>query len=123
MSDTITETLQEKKSEFLDPKTNLKRLVRLVAIILILLAGLWLLVRFTSGEKAANKVTAAVLQRPIELMNSVENMPASSWKGFPLPLPYTGTVTVEATVVKGNDLDVYLVEESQLENVKATLSP
>jgi hypothetical protein len=121
--ETKTETPPEKRLKLLDPKANLRSLVRILAIAFILGAGVWLLIRFTAGEKAANRVTSAVLQRPIELKNSVENMPASSWKGFPLSLPYTGTLTIAATVVKGNELDVYVVEENQLENVKATLSP
>jgi hypothetical protein len=110
------------KSKFLDPKSNLKSLVRVFAIILILGVGIWLLLRFTVGEKAANRVAATVLQRPIELKNSVENVPATSFKGVALSLPYTGTLTVEATVVKGNDLDIYLVEDNQIENVKAQKS-
>ena len=114
-----TENQSEKKGGFLDPKANLKVLIRIGVIILVLLGTLWLFVRFTAGEKAANRVTAAVLQRPIDLRDSVENVAAASWKGFPLSLPYTGTVTIEANVVKGNGLDVYVIEANQLESLKA----
>ena len=40
-------------------------------------------------------------------------------KGIPLSLPYSGTLTVEATVVKGNEVDVYVVKPDQLESIKA----
>lgn len=91
-------------------------------IVFVLLVGVWLFIRFTAGEKAANRVTATVLQRPIDIKNSVENVPASSFKGIGLTLPYTGTLTVDTTVLKGNDLDIYLIEESQIENLKAKRS-
>lgn len=120
--ETKTETppeTPEKKSKFLDPKANAKGLVRIVAIVFVLLAGVWLLIRFTAGEKAANRVTAEVLQRPIELKNGTETLPAASFRWDGLSLPYNGTLTIEVTVPKGNDLDIALVSESEIENVKA----
>jgi hypothetical protein len=107
------------KSKFLDPKANLKGLFRIVLIVFALITILWLVVRFTAGEKGANRVTAEVFQRPIELKNSIESVPASSWKAYPITLPYTGTRTIDASVVKGNELDVYLMETPDIENVKA----
>lgn len=117
--ETKAQTQPETKSQILDPKANLKALVRILAIVFILGAGVWVFIRFTAGEKSANRFVSAVAQRPIELKNSVENMPASSFKGIPLSLPYTGTLTIDAKVVKGNELDIYLVNPSEVENVKA----
>src|SRR6267378_1470965 len=78
----------EKKAKFLDPKANLKGLLRIAAGIAAIIIGIWLFVRFTAGEKAANKTAAVILRRPIDLNNSVENVPASSFKAFGLSLPY-----------------------------------
>jgi hypothetical protein len=120
MSETELQTPpSSQKSKFLDPKANLKGLFRIILIVVAFVVALWLVVRFTAGEKAANRVTAEVFQRPIELKNSVENVPASSWKAFSITLPYTGTLTIDASVVKGNELDVYLMETPEIENVKA----
>src|SRR4051812_22413056 len=102
-------TPPEKQSQFLDPKANAKRLFRIVVIVAILLGAVWLLIRFTAGEKAANRVAATVLQRPIELVNTAENLPAKSFKAMPIELPYTGTLTIQARITKGNDIDIYLV--------------
>jgi hypothetical protein len=113
-----TDNQTEKKPGLLDPKANLKALVRIVIIIVVFIVAIWLVVRFTAGEKAANKVTNTILQRPMDLKNSIENLPASSMKGISLSLPYSGTLTVDATVVKGNEVDVYVVKPDQIENVK-----
>lgn len=112
------ENTSEKKPSFLDPKANLKGLVRIGIIVVILLAGVWLLIRFTAGQKAANMTAAALLQRPMELKNSIENLPATSFKAIGVSLPYTGTLNVDVSVLKGNEIDVYVVEENQLENIK-----
>jgi hypothetical protein len=109
----------EKKPRLLDPKANLKALVRILVILMLFVVAIWLFIRLTAGEKAANKVTSTILQRPMELKNSVESVPASSMKGIVLKLPYSGTLAIEATVMKGNELDIYVVEPSQIENVKA----
>lgn len=113
-----TDSQDEKKSKFLDPKSNLKGLLRIAVVVAVLLGGIWLLIRFTAGEKAANRVTQTLLQRPMELKDSIESVTASSWKGFPVTLPYTGTLTVDMTVVKGNELDVYVVAPDQIEKIK-----
>jgi hypothetical protein len=113
-----TDNQTDKKSKLLDPKANLKVLFRVIVIVVVIIGGIWLFVRFTAGEKAANRVTETLLQRPMELKNSIESVTASSWKGFPIALPYTGTLTVEMTVVKGNEVNVYVVAPDQIEKIK-----
>jgi len=110
--------MTEKKAVFFDPKSNLKSLLRIVALIAILLFAVWLFIRFAAGPKAAHSFASNVLKKPVALRNSIENVPTLSMKGFPLNLPYAGTLTVEATVVKGNEVDIYLIDPDQYDNVK-----
>jgi hypothetical protein len=110
--------MTEKKAVFFDPKSNLKSLLRIVALIAIVVFAVWLFIRFAAGPKAAHNFASNVLKKPVELKNSIENLPATSMKGFALSLPYTGTLTVEATVTKGNEVNVYLVQPDQMDNVK-----
>jgi hypothetical protein len=113
-----TNAPSEKKPDILDPKANLKALSRIVVLIVVLGGGIWLFVRFTAGEKAANRVASVVLRQPIEVKDSIEDLPASSFKALALTLPYTGTISVEVTVRKGNDIDVYVVSPDQIEKIK-----
>jgi hypothetical protein len=106
------------KPGILDPKANLKALIRIVVLLAILGGGIWLFLRYTAGEKAANRVASVVLRQPIELKNVIESLPANSFKGLPISLPYAGTVMVELGVKAGNDVDVYLVPQDQIERVQ-----
>ena len=115
-----TETQPEPKpKKFFDPKANLKALVRLVVIVAILIGGVWLFIRYTAGEKAANRVTSTVLRQRVSLADAIEDLPASSFKAVPLSLPYTGSLSVEVAVRRGNDISVYLVAPDQIEKIKS----
>ena len=52
--------MTEKKAVFFDPKSNLKSLLRIVALIAILLFAVWLFIRFAAGPKAAFARSASV---------------------------------------------------------------
>jgi hypothetical protein len=58
------------------------------------------------------------LHTPINLINDVQSLPASSWKALGLPLPYTGTLSVTVEVTKGNPVDVFVMDEANLQNLK-----
>lgn len=113
-----TEQSPKKPSSFFDAKANAKALVRLVVIVAIVIGGIWLFIRFTAGKKAADTTTATLLRQPIELKNSIENLKASSWQSLAITLPYSGTLSVQLSVLKGNEIDVYVMKSDQLENVK-----
>ena len=55
---------------------------------------------------------------PITLVNQVEKLPASSWKGISLTLPYTGTLNLSVKIVSGNPVDIYLIKDSEVEKFK-----
>jgi hypothetical protein len=107
------------KSGFLDPKANFKSLIRVVAVIVILVGCLWAFVRYHAGQRAANNAVAVVLRQPIELKSSTENIPAASYEGFELRLPYDGTLIIEGTVMNGNGLDIYLVTSEQMDRIQS----
>ena len=109
---------ESRKSQVLDVSANVKALTRIVVLVATLLGGAWLVIRYFAGEKTANQVTSVVLHQPIELKNSIENLPANSFKGVPLSLPYSGTLQIEVTVRKGNDIDLYLVAPDQIDRIK-----
>jgi hypothetical protein len=110
---------RQKTSKILDPKENIKALVRIITIVAILLGGIWLFVRFTAGEKVANNVASTVLRQRIELVNTIVDLPVSSFRTIGLSLPYTGTLSIDLTVKKGNDISVFLVTPDQIEKIKA----
>lgn len=115
MSDQKKESVRE---QLFGWKSNLRGLARLAAVVFTLIAVIWVTVRFTRGEKAADATTAALLRRPMELKNSIENLKASSIAGLPITLPYDGTLSIEVNVVNGNKIDVYLIPTTEYEHIR-----
>jgi hypothetical protein len=113
------ETQEPKTSKILDPKANMKALTRIVVLIVVLIGGIWLFIRYTAGQGAANRVTSAILHQRIDLVNTTQDLPASSFKALPILLPYAGTLTVDLTVRRGNDISVYVVSPDQIDKIKA----
>lgn len=111
--------IEPKTSKILDPKANVKALVRILVIVGVLLGGVWLFIRFTAGERAANRLTSTILRQRVELANTIVDLPASSFRTVGLSLPYSGTLSMELSVTKGNDISVFLVTPQQIEKIKA----
>ena len=115
-----TETQPEQKpKKFFDPKANLKALVRLIVIVVILIGGVWLFIRFTAGQKAANTVTSTILRQRVDLVSTIVDLPAASLRTVSLSLPYTGTLSIDLAVKKGNDISVFVVTPDQIDKIKA----
>src|SRR5262245_54452419 len=112
---TVQTQAEAKPKKFFDTQANLKALVRLLVIIAILIGGIWLVVRFTAGQKAANTVTATILRQRVQLIDTIVDVPASSFRAMQLSLPYTGTLSIDLSVKKGNDISVFIVTAEQLE--------
>lgn len=110
---------QQKRSTLLDPKANAKAGVRVVVLIGVLGALIWLAVRMTAGGDAANRLAATMVKAPLDLRDEIENVPASSWKAVPLQLPYSGKLSIEFSVTRGNGLDAYVVDQSEVERIKS----
>lgn len=83
----------------------------------ILLAGLvflvWYFLRLNVGSKQTSNLIRTAVRAPITLKDSVENLPAASWRAVVLNLPYPGTVDVSLQVVQGNPIDVFLTTTDQ----------
>jgi hypothetical protein len=74
------------------------------------------LIWFSAGKDAANTTIATVLKQPVELTNETLNLRASSAKGIPVSLPYSGKLNVWVTVEDGNKISVFLVDKSNADN-------
>src|SRR5258706_38810 len=74
---------------------------RIVALLVIVFLG-WIFIQQNMGAKGATQMVATAVHAPIELKNEVQNLPAASWKGITLTVPYSGTVDVDLQVVRGN---------------------
>lgn len=113
-----TNEAAESKSGVFDPKANIKAVARIIVILAFIAVGLWLFLRFTAGPRAANLVAATVLRQPIEITNSVQNVPAAHREWMSVTLTYGGLLTIDATVLKGNPLDIHLAQANQLESIR-----
>ncbi len=91
--------------------------VRLGLLVLLVLLG-WYSLRVNHSSKQAEEAIRTVVRARIALKDSVENVPAASWKAVPLDLPYPGTIDVSLEVVNGNPIDVAVTTPDQLEVLK-----
>ena len=102
------------------PSTEARRMVNGTAIfgVLVALFFAWYIVRAIIGTQNTNQAIATIVHAPITLKNEVQNLPANSWRAVSLNLPYSGAVNVSLEVVRGNPVDVFLVNANQLETIK-----
>ena len=105
-----------------DSITKKKQSPALLIVLVVILAGLlWGAFRTTTPQQvASNPLLSAVASlRPVDLLDEIENLPANSIKGVPITLPYGGTLTLEVQVVRGNPVDIFLVDPSEVESISA----
>jgi hypothetical protein len=96
-----------------------------VRTILVVIVGLLALLMLRSLWLSNNPKTAASAGSlpgllpviPVQITDVVENIPARSIKGIPLRLPYSGTLRIEVSVVRGNPVDIFLVSPSERDAV------
>lgn len=96
-------------------------LIVLIVLLAILAWLLWAAFRtITPQQVASNPLLSEVASlRPIDLLDEIENLPANSVKGVPITLPYGGTLSLEVQVVRGNPVDIFLVDPSEVEAISA----
>ena len=87
-------------------------IIVIVSTIAVLGLGLFLFIRFKHGDKAANNMVATLVHTKIELYSGTLDIPSKSVKAISISLPYTGDLHVEANVVKGDHINLYVVDES-----------
>jgi len=81
--------------------------------VLLALFIVWYIVRANVGSQVTNQAIAAAVHAPMTLQNEVQNLPSNSWKTVALSLPYSGTVSINLQVVRGNPVDVFLTRTDQ----------
>ncbi|GAB4565577.1 MAG: hypothetical protein Tsb0020_16570 [Haliangiales bacterium] len=104
----------KKPSAFLDPKSNLKALARVAVLLGVLGGSIYLTVRCTVSERAAETLVKSAVKAPIDLRDEVVNLPASSWQGLPINLPYTGELSLQLQVLKGNEVNVFVIDKAEI---------
>lgn len=85
---------------------------RLLPLLLLVFLG-WYFLRVTFGSKQTSQAIAVAVRAPITLKDEVQNLPATSWKGVALSLPYDGNLDVDLRILQGNPVDVFLAGADQ----------
>ena len=95
--------------------------ITLILLVVVLAGVVWLFARrLTPKQVAANPVFSAIASlRPVDLRDEIQSLPAKSLKEIPLALPYGGTLNLEVQVVRGNPVDIRLVDPGEVESIKA----
>ena len=84
------------------------------------LAVAFFIVWYLTGTRSSERIFASVTHTPITLDNETQNLAAFSWRAIAVQPPYTGSLDITLEVVRGNPLDVRLVDSSQLDIMKKT---
>ena len=83
----------------------------------VLVGVIWVIVSSFGKPTDLLKATARL---PMDLMNEVESVGANSWRAVPIQIPYTGSLTISAHVMRGNAMMMYLTDSNGLEKLKAS---
>ncbi|SRR5258706_4223861 len=97
------------------PSPRKSKVPTLLTILTVLVFLIWRAV----GTDNVRTVVSTAAHLPVTLDDQVENVRAASWKAIALNLPYSGTVSINLTVVSGNPLDVFLTTPDQADTMKA----
>jgi hypothetical protein len=87
-----------------------------VMVLIFLLGVIWFIA--TKVGKPTELLKSAA-HMPMDLTNEVENVHANSWRAVPLTVPYTGSLTVSAHVVRGNPIQMFLTDSAGVDKLKA----
>lgn len=69
-------------------------------------------------KKSTDNLLAAAVHKSATLMDEVENLPAHSMKGISFNASYNCSAEITIQVVRGNPIDVFLIDASQLDAVQ-----
>lgn len=83
--------------------------------VVVTLAAVFAYNRYQQSRAPAKQpVVVAPALLPIELQNSVVNLPAHHWTSVKLKLPYSGILAIDVRVVAGNNVTLALIHADQL---------
>jgi hypothetical protein len=91
---------------------------RIVFVAVGFLVSGYAIIDLTLGHKAADSVASSLIHSPAELHRSTRQLRAHSTLWVPVSLPYSGTVTVDVRVSRGNGINAYVISADQLEVLK-----
>jgi hypothetical protein len=89
---------------------------RIIIVLFLILISIYCFIWYTGGADLANNTVATIIKQPIELTNETFNLKASSIVGKPIKLPYSGKLDVWVDVEDGNNIDIYLVDQGNIDN-------
>lgn len=70
----------------------------------------WFLLRTFVGERAADSLVATVVKAPVDLKDEIISVGAGRSQGIPITLPYAGEVELQVAIVKGEHVNVYVID-------------
>jgi predicted nucleic acid-binding Zn ribbon protein len=95
-----------------------------LVLALFAVLGIYLLTSQSVGcIKGTSRVLAAVTRGPIVIDDKTYNLDSPSWKVVPLNAPYSGTLVISAQVVRGNALDISLLDANQMDKLQICFGP
>jgi hypothetical protein len=92
---------------------------RLVGVVLLLALG-WYFVQQNVGGKPAITAIKEAARMPVDLKNETFGVPSTSWKAIGFQVPYAGSLTVSVQVTRGNPMEMFLTNDSGLQELKST---
>jgi hypothetical protein len=100
--------------------TSLGRVVRITIGVAVLLCLAWVYVQQETGHIPVTTALKVAARMPLDLRDETFGIPASSWKGISITVPYDGSLTVSMQVSRGNPMEVFLTDGSGIQQLKAT---
>lgn len=112
VTDGTTESKYEPKKKTLPNKAILVTGIICVGVIACLFVAFGVVHQKPASTEIRNG------EPPVTLINEIQNIPSSSVKTLSFTLPYSGYVTIKASVVRGNDLDMDVLNGSGIDALK-----
>lgn len=79
----------------------------LVGVSLVVILSVWV------ARRQRPQLPPPVQNSPVTLVDEVEHVPPLAWKAIPMTLHHSGIVNIDARVVQGNTIDVFLTTRDQ----------
>lgn len=90
--------------------TSLRNLVTGLVLLALVAAAILLWLRAVMGQEGLQTSLATAVQAPLELENETVSVEAAHSRAIPVRLPYSGQLDLNVSVVKGEYVNVYVVD-------------
>src|SRR5258708_9743188 len=92
---------------------------RIIGLLILLFLG-WVFIQQNAGNKPSSTVIKEVMRMPTDVKDEAFGVPAASWKGISIQVPYDGVLTISVEVSRGNPMQMFLTDNAGLERLKST---